>query len=57
MKKDKSQVSFLVDLLVALDMVSNSKVGPVLKGDTTLGVFAHFGHVLLDVFEGRHRTC
>jgi hypothetical protein len=30
-------------------LVAHSKICPVLKGDTTLGVFAHFGHIFLDV--------
>lgn len=54
---DFSQISFLENLVVALDAVANGKLSPALKSDTTLGVFAHFGDVLLDVFQGSDSTC
>ena len=49
-----SQEALLGDLFVALNVVTDCEVGPVFEGDTALGIFAHFGHVLLNVLEGRH---
>ena len=49
-----SQISLLVDILVALDTVTRSKGRPAVKANTTFGVFAHFGHVLLDVLQRSH---
>jgi hypothetical protein len=57
METEKSlEVSLLIDLFVALDVVTNSKVGPAFEADTTFRVFAHFGHVLLDVLQRRNRA-
>lgn len=42
-------MSFLKNLLIALDLVADSKVRPVLESNTALGVFAHFGYVFLNV--------
>lgn len=46
-----SQVALLEDFFVAPDVIANLKVGPALEADTTFGIFAHFGHVLLDILE------
>lgn len=50
-RSESSQVALLEDLFVALDVVAHGKVDPALEADTALGVFAHFGHVFLDIFE------
>lgn len=50
------EVSLFIDLLVALDVITNSKVGPAFEADTAFRVFAHFGHVLLDVLQRRNRA-
>jgi hypothetical protein len=51
-----SQIPLLIRPLKALDVIAGLEVGPVLKSDTALGVFAHFGDVLLDVLQGRNGT-
>lgn len=48
----RSEISLFVDLLVALDVVANSKVGPAFKTHTAFGVLAHLRNVFLDVLEG-----
>lgn len=53
----RSEISLFVDLLVALDVVANSKVGPAFETHTTFGVLAHLCNVFLDVFEGCNSTC
>lgn len=45
-------MSLLEDFLVALDLVADSELSPVFKRNTALGVFAHLGHVFLDVLQG-----
>ena len=49
-----SQVALLKDLLVTLDMIADNEVGPAFEGDTTLGVLAHLGNVLLDILQRGH---
>lgn len=51
-----SQISLLVDIFVALNTVTGGKGRPAVKADTTFSVFAHFGHVLLDVLQRSHRA-
>ena len=44
-------MSLLMDLFVALDVVSGLEVSPAFEAHTTFGVFAHLGYVLLDILE------
>lgn len=50
------KVALFVDLLVTLDVIANGKTRPAFESDTTFGVFAHLGNVLLDVLERGHRS-
>jgi hypothetical protein len=51
-----SEVSLLINFFIALDVITHSKVSPAVEADTTLRVFAHFGHVFLDVLQRRNRA-
>lgn len=51
------EVSLLIDVLIALDVIADSEVGPALEAHTALGVLAHFGDIFLDVLEGRESAC
>lgn len=50
--EERLEMSLLEDFLVALDLVADSELSPVFKRNTALGVFAHLGHVFLDVLQG-----
>lgn len=45
-----------MDLLIALNLVTHSEVGPFFEGNTALGIFSHFSDVLLDVLERNDGT-
>jgi len=47
----RSKKSFFKYLFVGLDMVSNSKVSPVVERHSTFCSFPHFGHILLYILE------
>lgn len=51
-ERERLEMSLLEDFLVALDLVADSELSPVFKRNTALGVFAHLGHVFLDVLQG-----
>ena len=47
----------LHDFLVRLDLIADLETRPGFEAHAALGALAHFGDVLLDVFEGGEGAC
>ena len=50
------QTPLLFNFLKGLDLITHFKAVPVLKANAAFGAFAHFCHILLDVFERVEHT-